>query len=63
MPLTPFQTLTTILAVALATVLTRFLPFWLFPQRRQHAYPRAASAGAQGGDSGLGAAIIRLKGA
>lgn len=35
MPLTPFQTLMTILAVALATVLTRFLPFWLFPQRRE----------------------------
>lgn len=33
--LTPVQTLAMILAVAAGTALTRFVPFWLFPQTRQ----------------------------
>lgn len=35
MPLTPLQTLLMILAVAAGTLLTRFLPFWLFPENRK----------------------------
>lgn len=35
MPLTPLQTLIMILTVAAGTMLTRFLPFWLFPENRQ----------------------------
>ncbi len=35
MQLTGIQTLITILAVALGTVLTRFLPFFLFPEKKQ----------------------------
>lgn len=37
--LTNCQTSITILAVAAATILTRFLPFWIFPEKRQ--VPRA----------------------
>ena len=33
--LTPLQTLITILVIALATALTRFLPFLLFPQDKE----------------------------
>ncbi len=32
--MTPLQTLAMIGAVALGTVITRFLPFWLFPEDR-----------------------------
>lgn len=32
--LTPLQTLLTILAIAAGTILTRFLPFLLFPERK-----------------------------
>lgn len=39
MPLTPVQTLLMILAITVGTVLTRFLPFWLFPQGKEP--PRA----------------------
>ena len=35
MYLTPFQTLVMILAVAAGTQLTRWLPFWLFPESRE----------------------------
>ena len=35
MYLTPFQTLVMIFAVAAGTQLTRWLPFWLFPERRE----------------------------
>lgn len=35
MYLTPLQTLAIILAVAAGTQLTRWLPFWLFPENRQ----------------------------
>ncbi len=35
MPLTPAQTLITILAVVLGTQLTRWIPFLLFPENRQ----------------------------
>ncbi len=34
MYLTPLQTLGIILAVAVGTQLTRWLPFWLFPEKR-----------------------------
>lgn len=34
MPLTPVQTLLILLAVMLGTLLTRFLPFLLFPQKK-----------------------------
>lgn len=34
MTLTPIQTLGIILAVAAGTQLTRWLPFWLFPEKR-----------------------------
>lgn len=33
--MTPIQTLLMILAVAAGTVITRFLPFWLFPENRK----------------------------
>lgn len=33
--LTSGQTLITILMIAAATILTRFLPFWIFPEKRQ----------------------------
>ena len=33
--LTPWQTVGMILAIAAATALTRFLPFWLFPENRK----------------------------
>lgn len=39
MTLTPMQTLAIILAVAAGTQLTRWLPFWLFPENRK---PQAA---------------------
>lgn len=32
--MTPLETLAMILAVAAGTVVTRFLPFWLFPEKR-----------------------------
>ena len=35
MPLSPLQTLMMILAVAAGCALTRFLPFWLFPENRK----------------------------
>ena len=35
MTLTPMQTLAIILAVAAGTQLTRWLPFWLFPENRK----------------------------
>ena len=35
MYLTPFQTIVMILAVAAGTQLTRWLPFWLFPEKRE----------------------------
>lgn len=35
MTLTPMQTLGIILAVAAGTQLTRWLPFWLFPENRK----------------------------
>ena len=35
MTLTPLQTLGIILAVAAGTQLTRWLPFWLFPEKRE----------------------------
>lgn len=35
MQLTPWETVFTILAVAAGAVLSRFLPFWLFPKSRQ----------------------------
>ena len=35
MTLTPIQTLAIILAVAAGTQLTRWLPFWLFPENRK----------------------------
>lgn len=35
MPLTPFQTLVMIFAVALGTIITRFAPFLLFPETRE----------------------------
>ena len=35
MYLTPWQTLAMILAVAAGTQLTRWLPFWLFPESRE----------------------------
>lgn len=35
MPLTPMQTLITILAIALGAMATRFLPFLLFPDGRK----------------------------
>ena len=35
MTLTPFQTLVIILAVAAGTQLTRWLPFWLFPEKKR----------------------------
>lgn len=35
MPLTPLQTLATIFAVALGTVITRFTPFLLFPETKK----------------------------
>lgn len=35
MQLTGFQTLITILAIALGTMLTRFLPFLLFPENKK----------------------------
>jgi len=34
MQLTPLQTILIVLAVALGTVITRFLPFIIFPQRK-----------------------------
>ena len=43
MYLTPFQTIVMILAVAAGTQLTRWLPFWLFPENKEPppvvAYP------------------------
>ena len=35
MYLTPFQTLVMILAVAAGTQITRWLPFWLFPEKKE----------------------------
>lgn len=35
MPLTPVQTLIMILAVALGTMVTRFVPFLLFPDKKE----------------------------
>ena len=35
MYLTPFQTIVMILAVAAGTQLTRWLPFWLFPEKNE----------------------------
>lgn len=35
MRLTPFETLGIILAVAAGTQITRWLPFWLFPENKQ----------------------------
>ena len=35
MTLTPLQTLGIILAVAAGTQLTRWLPFWLFPEKKR----------------------------
>jgi len=35
MPLTPAETIVTILAVALGAMVTRFLPFLVFPEHRQ----------------------------
>lgn len=35
MPLTPLQTLITILAITLGTMITRFTPFILFPENKQ----------------------------
>ena len=35
MYLTPMQTLAIILAVAAGTQITRWLPFWLFPEKRE----------------------------
>lgn len=35
MPLTPVQTVIMILAIAAGTMLTRFLPFWLFPENKK----------------------------
>ena len=35
MYLTPFQTIVMILAVAAGTQLTRWLPFWLFPEKKE----------------------------
>ena len=35
MHLTPLQTFLMILAVAAGTQLTRWLPFWLFPENKQ----------------------------
>ena len=35
MYLTPLQTLVMILAVAAGTQLTRWLPFWLFPEKKE----------------------------
>ena len=35
MTLDPWQTLVMILAVAAGCVLTRFLPFWIFPENKQ----------------------------
>ena len=35
MTLTPVETLGIILAVAAGTQLTRWLPFWLFPEKKQ----------------------------
>ena len=35
MHLTPLQTLSIILAVAAGTQLTRWLPFWLFPEKKE----------------------------
>ena len=35
MYLTPFQTLAMILAVAAGTQITRWLPFWLFPENKE----------------------------
>lgn len=35
MYLTPMQTMLMILAVAAGTQLTRWLPFWLFPEKKQ----------------------------
>ena len=35
MYLTPMQTITIILAVAAGTQITRWLPFWLFPEKRE----------------------------
>ena len=35
MTLTPLQTLIMILTVAAGTQLTRWLPFWLFPEKKQ----------------------------
>ncbi len=32
--MTPLETLVMVLAVAAGTVITRFLPFWLFPEKR-----------------------------
>lgn len=44
MILTPTQTILTILAVAVATVITRFLPFLLMA-RRDHSHPLVAYLG------------------
>ena len=35
MHLTPFQTVAIILAVAAGTQITRWLPFWLFPENKE----------------------------
>ena len=35
MYLTPLQTLTIILAVAAGTQITRWLPFWMFPENKE----------------------------
>ena len=35
MYLTPMQTLAIILAVAAGTQITRWLPFWLFPEKKE----------------------------
>ncbi|MFV0550295.1 MAG: branched-chain amino acid transporter permease [Anaerorhabdus sp.] len=35
MPLTPFETLVTILAITLGTMITRFTPFILFPESKE----------------------------
>lgn len=35
MPLTPLQTFVMILAVALGTMVTRFTPFFLFPEKKE----------------------------
>ena len=45
MTLTPLQTLGIILAVAAGTQLTRWLPFWLFPEKKQRNVLPAIAGG------------------